>query len=100
MGGWGGGSDGGGTRVSDLSVRDSLGSRLLCPVSSLPPRRADNGHTFWDHDTFTQPALTLLHPGLAQAALAYRLHRLPGARAKAASYPDGGFRGAMFPWGE
>jgi trehalose/maltose hydrolase-like predicted phosphorylase len=71
----------------------------LFAAAPLPFPSSDNGHTFWDHDTFTQPALTLLHPGLAQAALSYRLHRLPGARAKAAAYPDGGYRGAMFPWG-
>ena len=65
------------------------------PFPSRPRRR----HQFWDHDTFTQPVWTLLQPSLAQSTVLYRLHRLPGARAKAASYPNGGYRGAMFPWG-
>jgi trehalose/maltose hydrolase-like predicted phosphorylase len=56
------------------------------------------GRTFWDYDTFTAPVMMLLHPDLAESVIDYRLHRLPGARAKAASYNEG-FEGAMFPWG-
>lgn len=44
------------------------------------------------------PSLLLLQPDLAAAGVRYRFNRLPGARAKAQSYPDGGFQGAMFPW--
>ena len=45
-----------------------------------------------------QPALALLQPALAESVVTYRLHRLPGARAKALSYSGAGYRGAMFPW--
>ena len=41
--------------------------------------------------------MLLLQPLLAQSNLLYRLHRLPGARAKARSYATP-YAGAMFPW--
>ena len=60
-------------------------------------RPADNSHQFWDYDSFTFPVFALLHPAIAESSLTYRLHRLPGARAKAATSRPGA-RGAMFPW--
>ena len=53
------------------------------------------GHVFWDADVFVLPALAAIHPSAARAMLAYRLHRLPAARAFAAAT---GRRGARFPW--
>lgn len=55
-----------------------------------------NGHAFWDMETWMFPNLLLFYRDLAvKSAMAYRLHRIPGAQAKAASL---GYQGAMFPW--
>jgi trehalose/maltose hydrolase-like predicted phosphorylase len=53
------------------------------------------GHVFWDADVFVLPALAAVRPQAARAMLAYRLARLPQARAAAAAR---GHRGACFPW--
>lgn len=56
---------------------------------------AYDGHVFWDADAFVLPFLAATHPPAARAMLAYRLHRLPAARAAAAAL---GRAGARFPW--
>jgi len=43
------------------------------------------------------PSMLALQPDIAAAMLEYRLQRIPGAEAKAASY-DPPYSGAMFPW--
>ena len=53
------------------------------------------GHVFWDADVFVLPPLAAIAPPRAEAMLAYRLDRLPAARARAA---DAGLGGAWFPW--
>jgi trehalose/maltose hydrolase-like predicted phosphorylase len=57
--------------------------------------RAYRGHVFWDADVFVLPFLAATHPPAARAMLAYRLGRLPAARAAAAEL---GRAGARFPW--
>ncbi len=52
-------------------------------------------HVFWDTESFMLPFFSFTQPDVARNLLAYRFHRLPGARAKAAA---GGFTGAQFPW--
>lgn len=53
------------------------------------------GHVFWDADVFVLPALAAVRPQAARAMLAYRLARIPEARAAAAAR---GHRGVCFPW--
>ncbi|WP_280355563.1 glycosyl hydrolase family 65 protein [Nocardia otitidiscaviarum] len=53
------------------------------------------GHVFWDADAFVLPAMASIDPAAAEAMIAYRLRRLPGARARARA--DGRV-GARFPW--
>ena len=90
-------------RATELSVAHSAHTPPATELSvahyahpTPPPHPTD---VFWDHDTFTQPALLLLHPALAESTVQYRLHRLAGARAKAKSYPNGGYQGALVPGG-
>jgi len=52
-------------------------------------------HIFWDTEIFMLPVFTYTQPDLARRMLAYRWHRLPGARRKASA---GGYAGARFPW--
>lgn len=54
-----------------------------------------HGHAFWDSEIFMLPLFTHTLPGVARHPLDYRWHRLPQARAKAAS---NGLEGAQFPW--
>jgi trehalose/maltose hydrolase-like predicted phosphorylase/phosphoglycolate phosphatase-like HAD superfamily hydrolase len=56
---------------------------------------AYRGHVFWDGDVFVLPFLAATHPPAARAMLEYRLRRLDGARAAAASL---GRAGARFAW--
>ncbi|GAA2899181.1 hypothetical protein GCM10010517_64680 [Streptosporangium fragile] len=53
------------------------------------------GHVFWDADVFVLPAVVSMDPAAARAMVAYRLHRLTAARARAAA---SGRAGARFPW--
>ncbi|HEU5036641.1 MAG TPA: glycosyl hydrolase family 65 protein [Nocardioides sp.] len=53
------------------------------------------GHVFWDADVFVLPALVTIDPRAAAAMVAYRVHRLPTARARARAE---GREGARFPW--
>jgi kojibiose phosphorylase len=53
------------------------------------------GHVFWDTDVYVLPFLTFTWPAAARAALMYRCHTLPAARAKARSL---GYRGALYAW--
>lgn len=53
------------------------------------------GHVFWDTDVFVAPVLAAVDPAAARAVLAYRLRRIPAARARAAAE---GRQGARFPW--
>jgi len=56
-----------------------------------------NGHTFWDCETWMYPPFLVWHPDIAESLLAYRIERLPNARAKALTYSPP-YSGAMFPW--
>ena len=53
------------------------------------------GHVFWDTEIFMLPYFIYSHPELARNMLLYRVHRLPGARRKAAA---SGCSGAQYPW--
>ena len=57
-----------------------------------------DGHSFWDCETWMAPNLFVFHPDLARTIFTYRLARLAGAKAKAKSYVDMDYDGAMFPW--
>ena len=59
--------------------------------------RADNGHTFWDCETWMYPSLLLWFPDVARSLLEYRTTRVPEAKQKALSYKKG-YVGSMFPW--
>lgn len=68
--------------------RASIGAKTL---SGLGYRH----HVFWDTEIFILPLFTYTHPALARNMLMYRVHNLPGARAKAA---ENGYLGAQYPW--
>ncbi len=53
------------------------------------------GHVFWDNEIFVLPFLIHTDPPTARAALGYRHHTLPAARANAR---DRGWRGAAYAW--
>jgi trehalose/maltose hydrolase-like predicted phosphorylase len=53
------------------------------------------GHVFWDTETYLLPFYTTVWPEAARSLLMYRFHRLPAARAKAASI---GCKGALYAW--
>lgn len=53
------------------------------------------GHVFWDADVFVLPAMVSIDPDAAAAMVAYRINRLPAARARARAQNA---RGARFPW--
>jgi trehalose/maltose hydrolase-like predicted phosphorylase len=53
------------------------------------------GHVFWDNEIFVLPFLVHTDPPAARAALGYRYHTLPAARANAR---DRGWRGAAYAW--
>ena len=64
------------------------------PAKGLTGRGYD-GHTFWDMETYTLPALTYTLPSAARDALLWRHSTLPEARARARELL---LRGAAFPW--
>ena len=64
------------------------------PAKGLTGRGYD-GHTFWDMETYTLPALTYTLPTAARDALLWRHSTLPEARARARELL---LRGAAFPW--
>jgi alpha,alpha-trehalose phosphorylase len=64
------------------------------PAKGLTGRGYD-GHTFWDMETYTLPALTYTVPAAARDALLWRHSTLPQARARAQELL---LRGAAFPW--
>jgi len=64
------------------------------PAKGLTGRGYD-GHTFWDMETYTLPALTYTLPTAARDALLWRHSTLPQARARARELL---LRGAAFPW--
>ena len=64
------------------------------PAKGLTGRGYD-GHTFWDTEMYTLPALTYTLPAAARDALLWRHSTLPQARAKARELL---LRGAAFPW--
>ena len=66
----------------------SIGARALTGDAYL-------GHVFWDTDIFVLPFYTFTWPAAARAALMYRSHTLPAARAKAAAL---GYQGALYAW--
>jgi alpha,alpha-trehalose phosphorylase len=64
------------------------------PAKGLTGRGYD-GHTFWDMETYTLPALTYTLPSAARDALLWRHSTLAQARARARELM---LRGAAFPW--
>jgi alpha,alpha-trehalose phosphorylase len=60
---------------------------LTCP--------GNDGHAFWDTETFVLPLLTCTLPQAAASALRWRQATLPAARARARQLD---LRGAAFPW--
>ncbi|MEX2659845.1 MAG: glycosyl hydrolase family 65 protein [Acidimicrobiales bacterium] len=64
------------------------------PAKGLTGRGYD-GHTFWDMETFTLPALTYIAPDAARDALLWRHSTLPLARTRAAELR---LAGVTFPW--
>ncbi|MDI3340106.1 MAG: glycosyl hydrolase family 65 protein [Sphaerobacter sp.] len=68
--------------------RVSIGARALTGEAYL-------GHVFWDTEIFVLPYYIFTWPAAARAALMYRYHTLPVARARAQQL---GYRGALFPW--
>ncbi|MEY8443505.1 glycoside hydrolase family 65 protein [Lactococcus ileimucosae] len=53
------------------------------------------GHYFWDTEMYLLPFFIHTQPELAKQLLAYRLHILPAAQARAAELD---FKGALYPW--
>lgn len=90
-----------------IDVAQAANASLYAILSSVRPDVQDslspgglasngyNGHTFWDCATWMYPPMLLLHPDIGESLIEYRLHRIPGAMAKAAG---DGLNGTMFPW--
>lgn len=53
------------------------------------------GHYFWDTEIYLLPFFIYTQPEQARKLLAYRFHKLPGARENARRY---GYAGARYPW--
>src|SRR5690606_6180463 len=68
--------------------------RRAIPAKGLTGRGYD-GHTFWDTEAYSRPALTYTLPAAARDALLWRYDTLPIARERAAELR---LRGAAFPW--
>ncbi len=68
--------------------------RRAIPAKGLTGRGYD-GHTFWDMEAYTLPALTYVAPEAACDALCWRHSTLPQARDRARQLR---LRGAAFPW--
>jgi alpha,alpha-trehalose phosphorylase len=68
--------------------------RRAIPAKGLTGRGYD-GHTFWDQETYTLPALTYVLPEAAQHALLWRYDTMPIAQARAQELH---LDGAAFPW--
>jgi trehalose/maltose hydrolase-like predicted phosphorylase/hydroxymethylpyrimidine pyrophosphatase-like HAD family hydrolase len=66
----------------------SIGARALTGP-------AYKGHVFWDTEIFILPVFMMTYPKAARAALMYRYHTLPAARARAARL---GYHGALYAW--
>jgi alpha,alpha-trehalose phosphorylase len=64
------------------------------PAKALTGRGYD-GHSFWDMETYTLPALTYIAPHAARDALLWRHSTLDLARARAHELD---LKGATFPW--
>ena len=64
------------------------------PAKGLTGRGYD-GHSFWDMETYTLPALTYIAPTAARDALLWRHSTLELAQARARELS---LRGAAFPW--
>ncbi|HVF78954.1 MAG TPA: glycosyl hydrolase family 65 protein [Solirubrobacteraceae bacterium] len=64
------------------------------PAKGLTGRGYD-GHSFWDMETYTLPALTYIAPTAARDALRWRHSTLALARARASELS---LAGATFPW--
>jgi trehalose/maltose hydrolase-like predicted phosphorylase len=66
---------------------------------SIPARALSGqvykGAVFWDTEIFMLPFFIAVFPEVARNLLRYRIHSLPGARAKAAEM---GYSGAYYPW--
>ena len=68
--------------------------RTAIPAKGLTGRGYD-GHTFWDQETYTLPALTYTVPDAARDALLWRHATLPKAKDRARVLR---LAGATFPW--
>ena len=68
--------------------------RRAIPAKGLSGRGYD-GHTFWDMETYTLPALTYTLPDAARDALLWRHEALPLAKDRAREL---GLSGVTFPW--
>lgn len=68
--------------------------RRAIPAKGLTGRGYD-GHTFWDMETYTLPALTYALPNAARDALLWRHESMPLARERAEEL---GLPGVAFPW--
>ncbi|MEI8387627.1 MAG: glycosyl hydrolase family 65 protein [Verrucomicrobiota bacterium] len=92
----------------DAAGQHALRYSLYQLLSSAPfhsehlsiPARALSGQVykgaiFWDTEIFMFPFFLAAFPEVARNLVRYRIHTLPGAKAKAAEY---GFAGAYYPW--
>lgn len=68
--------------------------RRAIPAKGLSGRGYD-GHTFWDMETYTLPALTYALPEAARDALLWRHEAMPLAKERAIEL---GLPGVTFPW--
>eukprot|EP00762_Andalucia_godoyi_P004226 ANDGO_05456.mRNA.1 Acid trehalase-like protein 1 len=96
--------------ASSLALAQTINSSYYYLFTSLDPQLphsispgtlASNGynqHVFWDACTWMLPPIAVFHPSIAAMMLQYHVDRIPQAIQKARSYPQGGYKGAMFPW--
>lgn len=77
-----------------LSIAPRHSDQVSIPARGLSGQTY-KGAVFWDTEMFMLPFYMRTLPEVAQNLLLYRVHTLPGALAKAASY---GYEGAFYAW--
>lgn len=77
-----------------LSAAPFHSEHLSIPARALSGQ-VYKGAVFWDTEIFMFPFFLAVFPEVARNLVRYRIHTLPGAKAKAAEY---GFQGAYYPW--
>ena len=77
-----------------LSIAPRHSDQVSIPARGLSGQTY-KGAVFWDTEMFMLPFYMRTLPEVARNLLLYRVHTLPGALAKAASY---GFEGAFYAW--